>query len=466
MLYFFVDTNFFLQCRDARELPWKEVSSSDISILIPRAVMKELDSWKDKGNQRKAQRARNALKIIDEVVSNDIYKVEYKGINVSFVSHQRQDLTKRRENTLDLTKADDLIVNEVLAWKEKNPDKTVKVITGDTNMRSTCKHCEVEFLTIPDDWYLPPENDVKDKKILELERRLKGYENRNPNLEIAVKSQYEFHGDYLVLTIPEYCPMDEHMIQETASRIFSIFPMKKDFPVEFDMKNKALMKLISAIDGWPPSSERIAKYKDEYELWKNDIFKFLRQIHKYAKYKNFKSEFPHLSLSLLNNGGAPADDLIIDFSVSDMEKMSFMMGLKEFESEIYAVPEVPKPPEKGDRLRQIQSGEYSLFGSNFISVKQKDSGRDINTFYKKNKKGCRLSYECKQFRHHGEEKLFDFYFSLNPDIKNKVNSEFQCKITAKNIPFPIEKSIKISLTQEIKPLNDYVNWFIEKLHSY
>lgn len=462
MLYLFVDTNFFLQCRDARELDWKKVFSDDISIFIPRAVMRELDSWKDKGNQRKGSRARNALKIINEVVNHGRYEVECKGLNISFVSHKRQDLTERREGTLDLTKADDLIVNEVLAWKEINTDKLVKVITGDINMRSTCKHCGVEFLTFPDDWYLPPENDAKDKKIFELENHLKQFQNRNPNLEIIVKSQYKFHGDCLVLTVPEYSPMEENMVQETAARIFSMFPLTKDFSVGYG-KIGTFEKLLLRMDNWPPNPERIMKYEGEYVRWKENIFKFLRKIHLNAKYLFCKNGFPHLSFLLSNTGGAPAEDLIADFSVSEKEKLIFMEGLKYLEYEMNELPKVPKPPERGEYLQPPESGDYSSFGSSFITGIVDNLSGDMNKFYKKNMRNHRMVYECKQFRHHNEEKIFDFYFFPASDVQKIVNMDFRYTISASNIPFPIEKNIKISLTREIRPLDDIVDWFIEQL---
>jgi predicted ribonuclease YlaK len=69
MLIFFVDTNFFLQCRDPRQLPWADVADgNDVVVLIPRTVQKEVDQKKQGGNSRRAKRARKASSLFREVL--------------------------------------------------------------------------------------------------------------------------------------------------------------------------------------------------------------------------------------------------------------------------------------------------------------------------------------------------------------------------------------------------------------
>lgn len=58
MQFLFVDSNIFLQCRPVHELDWDRlVGCEELTLLIPSAVLVELDKHKSDGNSRRAQRA-------------------------------------------------------------------------------------------------------------------------------------------------------------------------------------------------------------------------------------------------------------------------------------------------------------------------------------------------------------------------------------------------------------------------
>ena len=48
---YFVDTNFFLQCKNYSEINWSEITSDkEIIIIITRPVQIEIDRLKNDGN--------------------------------------------------------------------------------------------------------------------------------------------------------------------------------------------------------------------------------------------------------------------------------------------------------------------------------------------------------------------------------------------------------------------------------
>lgn len=63
----FVDTNAFIQMRDLKDLPWRELfpDAVAIDILISQTVIDELDRLKTGTNERRRNRARLALRMIN-----------------------------------------------------------------------------------------------------------------------------------------------------------------------------------------------------------------------------------------------------------------------------------------------------------------------------------------------------------------------------------------------------------------
>ena len=76
----FVDTNCFIQLRDLKDLPWKELfpGGGTIVIVVASVVMDELDTKKHDRNQRVRNRARLALNLINEASRTDGMELSLK----------------------------------------------------------------------------------------------------------------------------------------------------------------------------------------------------------------------------------------------------------------------------------------------------------------------------------------------------------------------------------------------------
>jgi hypothetical protein len=64
----FTDTNGFLQVRDLKDIAWKDLfpSVKAVDVMVAPSVIDELDKHKTGTNQRRRDRARFALKLIDQ----------------------------------------------------------------------------------------------------------------------------------------------------------------------------------------------------------------------------------------------------------------------------------------------------------------------------------------------------------------------------------------------------------------
>lgn len=70
-IFLFVDTNFFLQLKVPRDLPWSSVSANqNIVLFVPRAVQKEISRLKSDGNTRRSKRARAAAALLMRIAQS------------------------------------------------------------------------------------------------------------------------------------------------------------------------------------------------------------------------------------------------------------------------------------------------------------------------------------------------------------------------------------------------------------
>jgi predicted ribonuclease YlaK len=127
----FVDTMVFLQYQPINQIPWPEVlNASSVTIAIAPSVVRELDRHKDSGTKRLRDRARRALKLIQEGNSG----VELRsGVRIRCLFYApRIDFAA---NGLDPAFNDDQLLAAVLDYRNANPDTSIALISHDI-----CRH--------------------------------------------------------------------------------------------------------------------------------------------------------------------------------------------------------------------------------------------------------------------------------------------------------------------------------------
>src|SRR5258708_4622859 len=116
----FIDTNVFVQCLDLKDLTpqaWAEVTGEgDISIVVPRTVIRQIDSLKNDGRERRrAKRARSAYSILSTLALKDetgqeVIREASPRIILSVAPPLNP--TRSKPSNLDLESADAKIVEE------------------------------------------------------------------------------------------------------------------------------------------------------------------------------------------------------------------------------------------------------------------------------------------------------------------------------------------------------------------
>lgn len=477
MKVLFLDTNIFIQCRDLDQLPWAEVSDDNdyLLLFIPRPVQEEIDRHKQEGNSRRAKRARKASSFIRRIILSEDTKLTIKDakplVEISFTPPL--SIGEKLPDILDLSRPDDRIIAEAMTYRNNYPDHDVSILTHDTNPLLTAKRCGLPYIVIPDDWLLTPEPDSKDKKIMELENRLRELQNKYPAIDISVVGDSGEEINDLSVEVVLFEELSENELKEILSEVKKTYPMTTHFAKDPPKTLPAQLTGLDAIHrafGFtqryiPPSDDEIEKYQnEEYPNWIDGVESFFESLPK--KLEN-QTRCVSFSILISNYGTVPAENVIIEFKA--LGGIYFEPPSKNDENlpqnEISEFPPPPKPPKgrwvtkKSSFLNMIDG--YRNAATGFVSPVYDSILRDIprpfltkqrdrNAFYWKNgKPGAPTKswvFECEEFRHKVESESFDVIIIV-PLVENKIEKgAVECSITAKNLPKPIKFHIHVGVT--------------------
>ncbi len=89
---------------------------------------------------------------------------------------------------LDLSKADNRHIEEVLAFQSANDGQPTVILTHDTCPMLTARRVGLECVAVPDSWLLDPEKDDRQTENEELKRQLKELQNQYPQLSVHAEN--------------------------------------------------------------------------------------------------------------------------------------------------------------------------------------------------------------------------------------------------------------------------------------
>lgn len=471
MKILFLDTNIFIQCKDLKLLPWGEICNNDcLLLLIPRAVQEEIDRQKQDGNSRRAKRARKANSLIRDIILSEETKITIRESNplveLSFTPAEK--LNCELPDFLDATRPDDRIIAEIINYKQINPRKHVAIITHDTNPLLTAKRCKIDYHIIPDEWLLPPEPDAKDKIISALEKQLKELKNNYPVIEILLNDSGNVQNNTISIEVKKYRALSENEKSLIVEKLSNTYPIKTDFDQSENppVDKYTGIRSIAGVFGYSqhfeaPSDEEIRKYKNTtYPSWIKNVREYLSEFN--SKLEDL-SRCHTTSISISNIGTIPAENLIIEFEA--LGEIYFKSPSKSDESDRqdnqFKMPLPPRPPEGRwvnqnnsmfGILDQIQKAHVtnispSLF--NPIPDHLLRNKRDRNGIYWKHGKSGKPSkswvFECDEFRHSSEPEEFEISILIPPSEITPYSPSIKCRVSAKNLPKPVEVFISLDI---------------------
>ncbi|MEB0076299.1 PIN domain-containing protein [Pseudomonas sp. CCI3.2] len=469
--FLITDTNFFIQCKEPRELDWSAYSDFEVvELLITRPVQVELDNQKGKGSSRVAKRARRASQLIKELLVSDCDSIEVKKSGPRVVIRIRQDLKPDPTLTDQLCydERDDQLVGITSALIKEKPSDQIAILTHDTGPMASSKMVGVPFKVIPDNWLLPPETDESDKRATALLTELEKYRTNEPKFHVA------FTHDGLETTnvncdIQCYDRLSDDDIEQLIVELQRLHPEETDFGGR-SRSERPVTNSVGMIFGAfntkevfvPASEDDVLKYQGtSYPDWIKKCSQKLERLHLQL---NYRTNWPEICVAVQNTGSRPADDALTTFSAKGplliYPKKSHEKLITALGDEV-RLPNPPKAPHgswKKENLFSIMGSmgdimsedKYSqkLNTPNIARLSQLVAPRDQNKFYWKPElpDGARplIALECKQWRHQVEEEKFTFFLRTDV-IAGEYKGVLELRIDAANMTESVEKRLNIKI---------------------
>ncbi len=483
---FFVDTNFFFQCRDIKEINWSNVTSDDIvELFISRPVQIEIDKFKNVGNTRKAQKARKISSLFREILNSEnqcvTHNVNKKIINIRFSQNYTSHELEIQNVKLDLSRPDDEIIATIFKYNSDNTPQAY-LLTHDTNPLLTAKQSGIQAKSVPDSWLLPPENDQRDKEIIMLKNKISELTIKEPKANCSFTFN-DISGDKFINQNEISIVVCDSITYDDWKKIEN--SIKKIFPLKINFTDKCLGPLDLNRLGFKhiyhsPSKEVIDKYiTKSYPEWLKKVRKYFE---KFIESKNTNKSIIHFKLTLNNNGSLPIENLIFTLNLYGGAK--FYPPNLEFKDDYFNHSNFPLPPIPPKGYWETVNNPFTTIANALTSkfeLKTINSYDDLSSvlplsktehdrygFYWSEGEPKELlsewTFTCDEFRHKYKPEIFSYFIKVPDDIKIE-SCTFKITISGSNIIKPIESIKKLNFTYVNLSIFDRIDDILEKIKN-
>ena len=351
MAVFFVDTNFFLEFKKSTEVDWTDVSADDpIDLIVPAAVVTEINNHKGKGSSRKAKRARDVSSEFRKVILSPdgsiILREKGPRVTLGFAPLLKPDYSKWP--ILDREVPDHQIIAEVATYiAEIGP---AQILTDDTNVVVSARAVAIRAQLLPESWQLDPEADEQEKEIKKLKEELKKVKDSKPNIKLSI-----LHPDsddeisQLTLRLKTYSDTPA-AIERVFETLKQRHPIVTDFQMTPPNKGAATHPLDSSLtfglhpfdSAWiAPSEDEITAYREnKYPEWLANVRGYLESMALKLDQESCRGSF---SLSLENTGYANATS--VRLTVSAYGNLVLLRRSSDDDEKVdKGLPSPPAPP--------------------------------------------------------------------------------------------------------------------------
>lgn len=484
-LYFFADTNLFIECRALEELPWDQWQEyEEIHIIITPPVTKEIDNRKKQGNDRVGRKARKANSLFKEIIisDGDFKLIKETNPTVKLFIKSEYTYTNELADKMNLAERDEQLVATIYDFKNENPSLDVRLLSHDSYPLSVAKGLGISFYSIPDHWLLPAENSQTDKQIQILQTEVSRLKKQEPELEISCVNEQAEKIEKYCAEYQQYTALTNQEIDELLELIKSKNPKAENFNQE-SLNQSSLHHInkirISGLSPQyiPPTEEEISDYNQKYDAWLCECEEFLKNYHTRIQYHTPRSTVTFVTK---NVGTRPAKDALLSleakgsFQIMPPPKRDEDDEEGENRQNPLALPRPPSPPkgkmgykELGNLSRSMddlfRSFRSPVFGealspSHLLRTPFIPSPPDPNKFYYKESRPnwpcCSYELECEQWRHATDYECFSC--EIHPDLdknQEEIKGSIECKIHAENLSHCETKILPVKI--EVKAASTY-----------
>lgn len=435
MQYVFLDSNLFLQCRPLEDLDWGRIAGNeDATLLVPSAVLAELDKHKADGNSRRAQRARRAIKFLDSLLEAPDDTLTIRKAPIKVIAQFAPEVSGEVSSSND-----DSILFEVEEMARKLGNSAVSLITHDTNLKVKAKRKNLRFFSVPDEWLLPPEPDDREKRLKRMEEEIALLKKQTPNMAIALSKDNEIE-----IVVPNYEPLAPSTIDRLIEAMTSKFPEKTDFSPssrEQFLSTERLGKFRLRM----PTTEEVAKYhQEEYPEWKRRLREALERLHLKLRFRDSTAD---VSLLVTNRGAVPGEHVHIAIRVGNGLLNITPKYFDEQVKRLFVVPRAPNPPEPPesnflDRIGTMD--EIRSYRTPYMP--ETPIHRERDEFYLKAGENADTEWvwACATMRHGIQPQEFSFKVCTNVESQ-PTGGQLTVEVSAENLPQAAIETFRIRI---------------------
>lgn len=337
----FIDTNCFLQLRDLKDLPWKQLfpETGHVSLQVAPVVIVELDRHKVGNNDRRRNRSRSALKLVEQAsaMPDQTLTLRESSPKITLALARRPLWTSDLD--LDPGSADDHLVAAAVSH---SPD--AKLLSHDTGPRISGRRIGLEAFAPPEAWMLPDEPSEDTKKIRRLETELKKLRDRMPELSIVFPDA-DTGGRVTLLRfrVPK-------ISAEDAGRLATEYASQHPRRV---LTINASVHFHSTPNTF--TQAEVDSYNRDYEKFTQTVQTYFRDFHKRLERITSAARLP---FTITNAGGASAKDLVVQLEANGE---LLMLADSEDAEEMLGSFDLPAPPQPiNERMKLVDRASRSL----------------------------------------------------------------------------------------------------------
>lgn len=287
MKYLFLDTNIYIHYIDVEQINWnKIVGDADITIVVPRITLREIDQHKDQ-NRGKIQKRAKAISAKFAQIFLDGKTFKY-----TFALCDEPAASSFDGGKFNIHINDDWFILSALHSNYDVAD--IVVISSDTNLLLKAKENGLDFRKMSDEYRLKEELSDEEKEIKALKAELEKYKNRQPKPSVIFEKE---ESDKLILKRPNKRDLEDEL---------SIYMenLKKEYPYWERGKVGTSSNLFGL--NLLVTQEQIDKYNAEL----NDYFEEEEEFQRFLLQKDILDErFRELSFGISNDGNAQTGDM-------------------------------------------------------------------------------------------------------------------------------------------------------------
>jgi PIN domain len=419
----FIDTNGFIQVRDLKDIPWRNLfpGVKAVDVMIAQSVIRELDRHKNSTNQRRRDRARLALQVIDSASRTpDLAVVLRDGpIRVRLVISTVPRLDWSSHPNLDPINPDDQLVAEALSF-----GNSAAVFSHDTGPRIRARIVGINAFEPDAKWLLPIEQTDDQRENARLRRDLERALSQSPKI-IAGFEKFDEATSEIRLILPIVRPLDHQQVDRLVGHYLAQHP-KASFPPTSPF-GLGLLGI---------SETAIERYYDAYSTFETNVLSYYTRLNEHVQRIG---EVAAINYYVKNDSGVAAEGLRIEFDLDGNASL-----IAEREEAIFGkackLPEPPEPP------RAI--GDFNPALRGLATLHDHARPRDPVAFYWFNRPNLisdHSALQCQEFR--ATKELNDQIFIMALD-EPPAEYGLRLHISATNLPSPLEIRAKVILVRQ------------------